>query len=395
LWFAVFMGAICWNLVMPFMPDYLGQLGVTHGVEMWSGIIIAASAVCSMISAPIWGAMGDRYGRRMMLLRAGVFLVIGYVWMALVRGPWDLLLDRMMIGGFTGFVPMAIALIGVSTPQEHMAMAMGMIQTAWPSGQILGPVIGGVLADWVGIPGSSWISAVLMAITVALVVWQVKEEFAPPKAEQSSLIQDLQVAASNKVILAIVLITTAANAAVMALEPVVVPFVKQLEGPNAPSWMSGLIFSLPGVAFIVMAGWWVRRGEKSGFATTVAAGMLGSGLLYLLQAFVTGPWQLVGLRMLSGVTGAAIGPGVASLISTAVPRDLRGRAFGLNQSAASLGNIVGPLIGGYLGSFVSARGVFVFAGLLYGLGALWTRTVVASRMPKETAGGEAGSAVAE
>ncbi|HLN62331.1 MAG TPA: MFS transporter, partial [Symbiobacteriaceae bacterium] len=237
LWFAVFMGAICWNLVMPFMPDYLGQLGVTHGVEMWSGIIIAASAVCSMISAPIWGAMGDRYGRRMMLLRAGVFLVIGYVWMALVRGPWDLLLDRMMIGGFTGFVPMAIALIGVSTPQEHMAMAMGMIQTAWPSGQILGPVIGGVLADWVGIPGSSWISAVLMAITVALVVWQVKEEFAPPKAEQSSLIQDLQVAASNKVILAIVLITTAANAAVMALEPVVVPFVKQLEGPNAPSWM--------------------------------------------------------------------------------------------------------------------------------------------------------------
>ncbi|HLN63689.1 MAG TPA: MFS transporter, partial [Symbiobacteriaceae bacterium] len=157
----------------------------------------------------------------------------------------------------------------------------------------------------------------------------------------------------------------------------------------------GLIFSLPGVAFIVMAGWWVRRGEKSGFATTVAAGMLGSGLLYLLQAFVTGPWQLVGLRMLSGVTGAAIGPGVASLISTAVPRDLRGRAFGLNQSAASLGNIVGPLIGGYLGSFVSARGVFVFAGLLYGLGALWTRTVVASRMPKETAGGEAGSAVAE
>jgi DHA1 family multidrug resistance protein-like MFS transporter len=104
--------------------------------------------------------------------------------------------------------------------------------------------------------------------------------------------------------------------------------------------------------------------------------MLGSGILYSLQMFVGNAWQLGGLRALSGISGAAIGPGIAALLATAVPRDLRGRAFGLNQSAASLGSIVGPLLGGYIASFVSARVVLLMTGLVYLAGWVWTARVV-------------------
>jgi MFS family permease len=377
LWTAIFLAAICWTMVMPFTPDYLVQLGVAKEIsEFWSGIIISVASVCSMIMAPVWGAVGDRMGRRMMLLRSGFFLMVGYGLMALVTGPYGLLSVRMMIGALTGFVPMAIALVGVSTPQEHMGWALGLVQTAWPSGAIIGPVVGGIFADLVGIRGASWVSAAMIGVVTAAVFFSVKEEFTPPAKSKGNLLGDLKVAASHKILMQIVMITVASNMAIMALEPVMVPFVQEIAGANAPGWMSGLIFSIPGAAFILMAGWWARKGEKVGYARTVAWGMLGSGILYSLQMFVGNAWQLGGLRALSGISGAAIGPGIAALLATAVPRDLRGRAFGLNQSAASLGSIVGPLLGGYIASFVSARVVLLMTGLVYLAGWVWTARVV-------------------
>ena len=379
LWLAVFVASICWTMVMPFTPNYLKQLGQETGTEFWSGVIIAVSSLCSMVMAPIWGAIGDRYGRRMMMLRAGSFLTIGYALMAIVRSPMQLLGVRVMIGLLTGFVPMAIALVGVSTPHSEVGQALGMIQTAWPSGSIIGPVVGGVLADWIGIRGASWISAAGIASMTALVFLMVREEFSAPAAEKKNLVEDLRVAVTHKVLASIVLITAAAQAAVMALEPVVVPFVQELAGPGAPSWLSGFLYSVPGVAFILMAGWWARRGQKVGYARTTAEGMVGSALLYLLQAPVVSTWQFGALRLLSGVAGAAVGPGVAALLATTIPKDLRGRAFGLNQAASSLGSIVGPLLGGYIGDYMNDRGVLLLAGLLYFIGWVWIVRVVQPR----------------
>ena len=385
LWLAVFVASICWNMVMPFTPDYLKILGVDHAAEFWTGIIISVASLCSMIMSPIWGAVGDRFGRRMMMLRAGFFLTISYVGMALVTGPYGLLGIRMMIGLLTGFVPMAIALVGVSTPQEHVGRALGMIQTAWPSGSIIGPVIGGLAADAVGIRGTSWVSAAMCAAATALVFFSVKEQFTPPPSARAGMLADLKAAATHKVLIMIVMITAASSAAIMGLEPVLVPFVRQIAGNDAPSWLSGLIFSIPGVAFIAMAPYWARRGEKQGFAKTVSIGLLGSGILYTLQTFVGSVWQMGGVRLLSGMTGAAIVPGVAALLATAVPLELRGRAFGLNQSASSLGSIVGPFVGGYIASFVNARGVFLMTGLIYLGASLFVTRVVAPRVAKESA----------
>ncbi len=376
LWVAVFIAAICWTSIMPFFPVYLQQLGVNQGVEFWSGVIISLSAACSMVMSPVWGAIGDRYGRRLMMLRAGIFLVIGYVLVAAVHDAWQLALVRMMIGALTGFVPMAVALVGVSTPQAEVGRALGVIQTAWPSGAIIGPVVGGAALDLVGIRASSLVSAALVALATALVMVTVREEFArPPKARQG-ILTDLKVAAGNRLLMAVVLITAASQAAVMALEPVLVPFVQTIAGANAPGWLSGLLYAIPGVAFVLMAPWWARRGERAGYSRTVAAGLALSALFYIPQALVRGPWQLGVLRLGSGVTGAAIGPGVAALLALEVPRDLRGRAFGLNQAASAAGSIVGPLLGGYVGSYINARGVFILIAFMYLAGYVWTKRTV-------------------
>lgn len=381
LWMAVFLAAICWTMVMPFLPVYLErELGVTSRAEFWTGIMSAAAGLCNMVMSPVWGAIGDRYGRRLSMLRAGFFLGVGYIALSQVRGPFELLGVRMMIGLLSGFVPMAIALVGVSTPQYAVGNALGIVQTAWPSGAILGPVFGGILSDWVGIRGAAWVSATGIIGVTALIMLQVKEEFTPPPKGKTNLLQDLKAAASNPVLMAIIVITTCSMASIMSLEPVLVPFVKRLVGPETPGWVAGLLYAIPGFAFIVMAPWWARRGSQVGFERTIALGMLGSAILFTLQALVTGPWQLGALRLVAGVTGAAIGPGVAALLATAVPRDLRGRAFGLNQAASSAGSIAGPLLGGFIGSFVDARAVFVLTGLIYLAGYLWVKRVVTPRL---------------
>ncbi|MGE5675394.1 MAG: MFS transporter [Mycobacterium leprae] len=377
LWLAVFLAGICWTMVMPFTPVFLRQLGVAPGVEeFWSGIIIAVASVCSMVMAPIWGAIGDRYGRRMMMLRAGLFLMLGYILLALVQSPLQLLLVRMMIGLLTGFVPMAIALIGVSTPRQHVGWALGLIQTGYPAGAIIGPVVGGLASDWIGIRGASWVSAVLIAVPLLMAMIIVKEEFTPTPRGQNNLVTELKAAATHKVLVAIVLITVISQATVMSLEPVLVPFVQQIAGANAPGWLAGLLYSIPGATYVLMAPWWARRGEQLGFERTVSLGLLATSGFYFLQTFVMSPWQLGGLRLATGLTTAAIDPGVAAMIATAVPSALQGRAFGLNQAAGSAGSIVGPLLGGWIASYINPRGVFVMVGLLCVAGFFWVKRVV-------------------
>lgn len=366
---------------MPFLPVYLEQeLGLTTRVEFFTGLIGALAATCTMLTSPLWGAIGDRFGRRLSMLRAGIFLMVGYVLLALVRSPMELLFARMMIGLLTGFVPMAIALIGVSTPQHAMGQALGIAQTAWPSGSILGPVFGGILADVLGIRGTAWVSAVAITVATALIMVFVREEFTPPPQGKSSILKDLGEAVRNPLLIGIVLITSCSMASVAVLDPVLVPYVQRLVGPDTPSWVSGLLYSIPGVAFIFMAPFWSRRGGKVGFERTVAIGLLGSAVISALQVFATNPWQMGTLRLAVGLTGAAVGPGVAALLATAIARDLRGRAFGLNQAASSAGAIVGPLLGGSIGSFVDARGVFLVSGLIYGVGYLWVVRVVTPRV---------------
>lgn len=381
LWVVIFLAAICWTMVIPFMPIYLKELGVVEGIEFWAGVITAAAALSGTIMSPVWGAVGDRFGRRLGMLRAGAFLVVGYVLLALVRSPVELFLTRVVIAVLTGFVPMAVALVGVTTPKEHVGRALGLVQTAWPSGQMIGPMFGGALSDWLGLRAPMWIAAATLALVTLIAMVMVKEQFTPPSRENArGILQDLRTAASYPLLIPIILVSTITMSAVMAQDPMLVPFLKNLIGPETPSWLVGLLYSIPGLAFIAAAPWWARRGEQVGFQRTVALGMLIAALLYLPQALVTNVWQFVFLRILTGMAMGAVSPGVAALLATAVPRELRGRAFGLNQSAGQLGSVMGPLLGGAIASFIGQRGVFVLISGIMVLGYLWVSRVLAPRL---------------
>ncbi|HVL23184.1 MAG TPA: MFS transporter, partial [Thermomicrobiales bacterium] len=185
IWAAQLLAIIGFNLRAPFLPFFLGDLGVTssEGQALWSGIINAAGAGVMAISAPIWGAYADRHGRKPMLLRAqfAAFCTIGL--MAFATEPWHLLALRMVEGALTGTVTAATALVAVTTPKERLGFGLGMIQTAVFSGSALGPLVGGFLADTAGFrPAFGIASGMLFSAGVVTLIF-VQERFTAPKQQ--------------------------------------------------------------------------------------------------------------------------------------------------------------------------------------------------------------------
>jgi MFS transporter, DHA1 family, multidrug resistance protein len=382
LWAAVLVAATCWSMVFPFMPVFLEEeLGVLVGASAWTGVMGALGSFGTALSAPVWGAMGDRYGRKVMMLRAGVVLTVSYVLMSMVTGPYQLVGVRVIIGLLTGFIPTATALVGVTTPQEHVGAALSIVTTAGPTGTILGPMLGGLLADLIGIRTTMLVSAVGIGSVTLLVFLLVREQFTPAQRKPGvSLLADLGEVLQHKTFAKLMVTTVLALAAMSTLDPVMVPYIKELLGAGAPNWLAGVLYSLPGAAFVVAAPLWASRARRWGFGRTLTLGLALGAALILPQALAFTVWDFGGLRLAQGVATAAVSPGIAALITQVLPEALRGRGFGINQSATSVGFMVGPLVGGFVGTAVGARWVFVATGLLFAAAALWTRLSVAPRL---------------
>src|SRR5918998_4605749 len=173
VWAGQALALIGFSSRVPFLPFYLGDLGVddVSGQALWSGTINAAGAAAMALTAPIWGLLADRYGRKPMLLRglfggAGVVVMMGFA-----NAPWQLLGLRVLEGILTGTVAAATALIATSAPKQRLGYALGMVQTAVFAGAAAGPLFGGYAYDRIG-PRATFVLAGAMlfcgGVTVAV-----------------------------------------------------------------------------------------------------------------------------------------------------------------------------------------------------------------------------------
>ena len=179
------------SLVFPFLPLYIKQLGISTGgsTEFWSGLVFSAQPLTMMISAPIWGAVADRFGRKLMLARAMFGGAVLLAAMGFAQSAEQLALLRALQGLVTGTIPAANALVAASAPREHCGEALGLLQTGAWVGVAVGPLLGGVIGDAVGFRESFWITGILLALSGAAVLLWVEEDFHPvDKARRPKLI---------------------------------------------------------------------------------------------------------------------------------------------------------------------------------------------------------------
>lgn len=367
-------------MVTPFLSLYLQQdIGVKgeHAIGVWAGVIFAANFVTSFIFQPIWGKLADKYGRKVMLLRSGFGMAIVTFFMGQATSPWHLLALRLLNGTISGFNPASTALISGTTPKKHMGFAMGVMQSGVVAGTILGPLIGGSLADVVGFRPIFYITGTLMFIASLIALFLVREQFDRKEAAEHP---PISVAAGFKELTkvpelpALFTVTFLLQFAMMSPMSLLPLYVEKLHHSteNIAFW-AGFVGATTGVSNMIASPLLGRVSDKVGAHRVLTIALVGASLTLIPQAFVHSVWQLVVVRFCMGIFMGGLLPSVNALIRSYTPDGMESRAFGFNSSTLALGNMLGATIGGVLSGFIGIEGLFVVSGCLMLLNTVWVR----------------------
>ncbi|RRJ64768.1 MFS transporter [Paenibacillus oralis] len=380
LWFGAFLVNAGMTMITPFLSLYLARdlhVQGEHAIGLWAGTIFAANFATSFIFQPIWGKLSDKYGRKIMLLRSGFGMAIVITLMGFATQPWHLLALRLLNGTISGFNPASVSLISGTAPKERMGFAMGTIQSGNVAGTILGPLIGGLMAEWIGFRPIFYITGALMFIGTLLALVFVRENFNREEAAhtpQPSVLQgflELNKTPQLTALFAVTFLLQFAMLSPMSLLPL---YVEKLHGAAANvSFWAGFVSAVTGISNMVTSPVLGRVSDKVGAHRILTYCLIGAAATLIPQAFVHTVWQLIMIRFLMGVFMGGLLPSVNALIRFYTPDGMESRAFGFNSSTLALGNMLGSLIGGFLSGFIGIEGLFIISGILLLINTVWVR----------------------
>jgi DHA1 family multidrug resistance protein-like MFS transporter len=376
LWLAQTLTIIGFSLRTPFLPFFVAELGARNleTQVLWAGAINAGGAAVMAITAPLWGALADRYGRKLMVLRAMVAgsLTIGL--MALATSPWQLFVLRLVEGGFTGTVTASTTLAASTVPRERLGFGLGLMQMAVFSGSAVGPLIGGVLADQIGYRATFVLAGSLLLLSALLVAFLVEERFEPPprRAGHGETGGETWRLLLAPALLGIVVSLFALRAASMALQPIVPLLVAQLaRGSSSVNSLAGLAMGVSGMTSAVASVGLGRLSDRIGQRPLLIASGALAAATFLPLGLTTQVWQVIVLQALFGIASGGMLPTANALVARLTPEGRRGTIYGFTTTASSLGAFVGPLVGTALAAALGLHAPFLAIGLALAVTVAW------------------------
>ncbi|RWR00610.1 multidrug transporter [[Pantoea] beijingensis] len=364
VWFGCFFTGMAISQILPFLPLYIQQLGVqSHSaLTLWSGLTFSVTFLISAIVSPMWGSLADRKGRKLMLLRASFGMGAVILMQAFVTNVWQLFLLRALMGLTSGYIPNAMALVASQVPRDRSGWALSTVATGQISGVIIGPMLGGLLADWVGLRAVFLITSALLLISFLITLFLIKETGHRPVEQKDKLSGKavFQLLTHPKLVIALFFTTLVIQLSNASISPILTLFVRQLE-PEAHNiaFISGFIAAIPGVSALFSAPRLGKLGDRIGAERILIATLITAIALFISMSFVTSATQLGVLRFLLGFADGAMMPAVQTLLLRYSSDRITGRIFGYNQSFMYLGNVVGPLMGASISAFGGFRWVFI------------------------------------
>jgi DHA1 family multidrug resistance protein-like MFS transporter len=363
--------SIGFSSIFPFLPLYVKSLGsvTALGTDLLSGLVFSAQALTMMIASPIWGAMADRWGRKLMVERAmfGGAVLLGL--MAFVRSAEELVVLRAVQGLITGTIGAANALVAAMVPRDRTGYAMGLLQVGLASGVGLGPIIGGAVADAFGYRAAFYVTSALLAVAGVIVAVGVKEHFVPPEktgGRRPGFWKEWRHIFSAPGVLPTYALRFMDSLARMAFIPILPLFALELlsEAERVNSF-TGLAIGSAAAAAAVFSVFFGRLGDRTGQRRIVIACALAGFLSFLLQAWADSGWQVLLLQFLAGIANGGIVTGVSALLARYTQCGEEGAVYGLDNSINSGARALAPMIGVSIAMWLGFRAVFGAISLLY------------------------------
>lgn len=375
VWGANLITAIGMMSFLPFFPAHLEDLGMSDRdqIAAWAGVIYGAAPLTAAFMSPIWGALGDRFGRKLMVIRAMGAIAIFVGLMAFANSPLQLLALRMGQGLFSGFIPPSMTLVSVAAPPEKQGSVGGSLQTALAIGAILGPVLGGEISELFSVRAVFVGVSVLTTISALLVLVFAREDASHRQRNEGETsvgkvlrgtLSDFRSVFASRDLRMSLLIVFWIQFGIGSTNPILELHVRDLASVAEAVTLTSVLFSVMAAVNLPAMPLWGRYGDRVGHRRALLYCTVASGVALLLHAFAPTFAWLLGARVLLGASMAGVAPCAFGLAAAEISVDRRGSAFGTVFSARTLAIAVAAGLGGYGSRFLGVPGLFLLGGLL-------------------------------
>ena len=372
----VFCIAFGVSQLAPILPLYFHDLGVQtpEAMSLWSGLATGATYIIVCLAAPFWGRLADRKGRKITLIRSSFGMALCNVLIAFQTTPEGVVLIRLIQGLVSGFYSASITLIASESPIERTGWALGLLASANLAGSLIGPLLGGYIADTVGIRNDFIIVGIIMGLAGLLATVFIHENYVPKDNVEKLSISKLkeQIPEFNSII-ALCVASFIYAICIMSLQPVISVYIKGIVPSDTENlaFIAGAVFSAMGIAQLMSSSPLGKLVDKIGPRKVLVISLIYVGILNIPQAYVSDVYQLAIIRFLQGFGLGGMLPALNTYLSSKTPREFTGQVFSYNQSCLFLGYFLGAVGGASLMAWLGFTTLFWASGGLFIISALW------------------------
>ena len=360
----------------PILPLYFHDLGVKtpEAMSLWSGLATGATYLIVCLAAPFWGRVADKKGRKITLIRSSFGMALCNLLLAFQTTPEGVVLIRLIQGLVSGFYTATITLIASETPLERTGWALGLLASANLTGSLIGPLIGGYVADIIGIRNDFILVGILMSIAGVLATVFIHENYQPKaNVEKLTLSKLKEKIPEFNSIVALCIASFIYAICIMSLQPVISIYIKGIVPSNTGNvaFIAGAVFSAMGIAQLISSSPLGKLVDKIGPRKVLMVSLIYVGILNIPQAYVSDVYQLAIIRFLQGFGLGGMLPALNTYLSSKTPREFTGQVFSYNQSSLFLGYFLGSIGGASLMAWLGFTTLFWASGGLFIVSALW------------------------
>lgn len=372
----VFCTAFGVSQLAPILPLYFHDLGVQtpEAMSLWSGLATGATYIIVCLAAPFWGRVADKKGRKITLIRSSFGMALCNILIAFQTTPEGVVLIRLIQGLVSGFYSASITLIASETPIERTGWALGLLASANLAGSLIGPLLGGYIADTVGIRNDFIIVGALMGLAGLLATIFIHENYVPqPNPEKLSIRKLKEQIPEFNSIVALCVASFIYAICIMSLQPVISVYIKGIVPSDTENlaFIAGAVFSAMGIAQLMSSSPLGKLVDKIGPRKVLVVSLIYVGILNIPQAYVTDVYQLAIIRFLQGFGLGGMLPALNTYLSSKTPREFTGQVFSYNQSCLFFGYFLGSVGGASLMAWLGFTTLFWVSGGLFIISALW------------------------
>lgn len=369
------------SIIFPFLPFYIKELDSVSGlsIETLSGLVFSSQALAMALISPFWGAVADRYGKKPMVVRAMVGGAVTVLLMGFVKTAEQLIFLRICQGLLSGVISATSALAASFTPREKIGFTMGTLQVGVWTGVALGPLAGGLMADFFGFRATFVITGLLLflsGVSVCICVNKNETEKKSKKGEKKDLFTDWKLILCRKNIVVTYMLRFLSSFANSLLLPILPLFVTSIiTSKSNLGTLTGFVVGISSVSGIAGGFLMSRVCDKVGLKKIIFFASFTAAMFFIPQSIVSEYWQLILLNMLAGLSVGALTPSLSALLAKHSDKGSEGSVYGFDNSIVAAGRAVAPITGSFIAVQLNYQYTFITVGLTFIVIAILTHLI--------------------